>query len=218
MNIAHRLEKNMDMFCNEPIISVMTTVLEDDCDAGSFLDVYNDMAYHVSKGEAIILETEKHYLILNREGVHKISKDEELPYSLEDCMPGIIISEEDEIPWVTFEHTLFYGERLICVREENGYCTAVFDDFAIKIIPYDNYRDVPTLSDKYKDTYNTVHGCDRYLERKCECGGDGEVLLDFVGDYIVRCQKCQRFTWAQMTLESALEEWNNGELCRDLET
>ena len=52
-----------------------------------------------------------------------------------------------------------------------------------------------------------------YYVFKCpHCGADGEILLDFVSDYIVRCKKCKKSTWAAMNLIEAIEDWNNGEL------
>ena len=62
-------------------------------------------------------------------------------------------------------------------------------------------------------SYNYVLGCDRHLKRKCPyCNGEGEILLDFVSDYIVRCKDCKKSTWAGMNLIDAIDDWNNGEL------
>ena len=69
-----------------------------------------------------------------------------------------------------------------------------------------------SLLNKDPCSYNRVLGCDRHLTWKCDCRGDGEILMDFVGDYIVRCKNCKKATWANMELQSAIRDWNNGEL------
>lgn len=50
-----------------------------------------------------------------------------------------------------------------------------------------------------------------------ECGGPGELLLDFVSDYVVRCQNCKKSTWTAMNAIDAIEVWNAGELHCDLQ-
>ena len=48
------------------------------------------------------------------------------------------------------------------------------------------------------------------------CGGEGEVLLDFVSDYVVRCKECRHSTYAEMQIRHAVENWNKGEVTCDL--
>lgn len=48
------------------------------------------------------------------------------------------------------------------------------------------------------------------LTRKCPCGGEPEVLMDFVDDFIVRCTKCHLSTHAHIEPEDAAAHWNSG--------
>ena len=55
--------------------------------------------------------------------------------------------------------------------------------------------------------------CDMYnhlLTRKCSCGGDPEMIIDFVDDFEVRCSKCHLSTHAYMKPEDAAKHWNDG--------
>jgi hypothetical protein len=62
-----------------------------------------------------------------------------------------------------------------------------------------------------------VLGFDRFINSKCPiCGGEGEILLDFVCDYVVRCKSCKKSTYAEMQIRHAIENWNNGEVVCDL--
>ena len=49
------------------------------------------------------------------------------------------------------------------------------------------------------------------LTRKCSCGGDAEMIIDFVADFEVRCSKCHRSTHAYMEPEAAAKHWNDGD-------
>ena len=55
------------------------------------------------------------------------------------------------------------------------------------------------------DIYNHL------LTRKCSCGGDAEMIIDFVADFEVRCSKCHRSTHAYMEPETAAKHWNDGD-------
>ena len=58
---------------------------------------------------------------------------------------------------------------------------------------------------RHVDKYNSL------LKRKCICGGEPEVLLDFVDDFIVRCKSCHRSTQVFIEPEDAIEHWENGD-------
>ena len=108
------------MFCSEPIISVYRGSRDyDDIDgANSFLDYYNELAYHVTVGCRMVFETEHYFISLSANGVTLSDKDssiEELQehgeylenhYHIDDM-------DEDDIPWIDYEHTLFVGESLL---------------------------------------------------------------------------------------------------------
>lgn len=53
---------------------------------------------------------------------------------------------------------------------------------------------------------------DRLLTKKCECGGNPQLVMDFVDDYMACCKKCGKSTWASMNAIDAIEEWNAGEI------
>ncbi len=56
--------------------------------------------------------------------------------------------------------------------------------------------------------------CDRYnhlLKRKCSCGGDAEMIIDFVTDFEARCSRCHLSTHAYIKPEAAAQHWNAGD-------
>ena len=55
------------------------------------------------------------------------------------------------------------------------------------------------------DTFNHL------LTRKCSCGGEPEMIYDFVDDFEARCSKCHRSTHAYMRPEDAAKHWNDGD-------
>ena len=90
------------------------------------------------------------------------------------------------------------------VENKAGYYMLRFDDFNLKVIPHTlNEDDFPHLHNTNHWSYNHVLGADRLLTQKCSCGGNGELLLDFVCDYVVRCKSCKKSTWAQMNAQDA---------------
>lgn len=52
---------------------------------------------------------------------------------------------------------------------------------------------------------------DHLLTRKCSCGGDGQMFIDFVDDFFVRCAKCHMCTHAHIGPENAAKHWNDGD-------
>ena len=203
------------MFCEERITKVYLGVQEYDdlYSANEFLDCYHDLAYHCTKGYRIVLETEHYAISLSANGVLKESKEdlregrgEWLRNGVEDTGPG-------DPPWVHFETTLFVGERLLSVTQQDELFLLRFDDFTLKLIPHADGGTIEGLHNQCHWSYNHVYGCDRHLRAKCpHCGSEGEILMDFVSDYIVRCKNCKESTWAAMNLKHAIEDWNNGEL------
>lgn len=202
------------MFCDEPIIRVYLgrDEYETRDGANAFLDGYHDLAYHVTEGYRIVLETENWAITLDVSGVFKEPKSSFGERPGEWLQDGVELMYPDDTPYVHFESTLFVGERLSDVTKENAHFLCVFDHFSFKVIPYELGTMDQSFHNKDHWSYNHVLGCDRHLSRKCECGGDGEILLDFVADYVVRCKNCKKSTWANMELQSAINDWNNGEL------
>ena len=210
-----------NIFCDEPIIAGYYGSREyDDIDVdNAWFDCYHDLAYHVTEGYRMVLETEHFYISLGHDGVTKHLKI----CSIEDFeqdgewLDPFIHDLEDELPWVDYQSTFFVGERLLDVKKINNYFLLTFDDFQLKVIPHElKEDDFPYLNNKNHWSYNYVLGAERHLTSKCTCGGEGELLLDFVSDYVVRCKNCKKSTWAEMVAEDAIKEWNAGHIQCDL--
>lgn len=204
------------VFCDEEIVAVYRGRRENDDIVGakSFLDCYHDLAYHITQGKRIVLETENYYISISFDGVVKENKtvlitEYEKPG---EWLDPFVHLDDGEPPWVDYEVTLFVGERLLSVENKEEGFELTFDDFVLKVIRHPlNDADFPSLQKDNHRSYNYVLGSERHLKR-CDCGGKGVLLLDFVSDYVVRCEKCKRATWAQMTAQDAIEEWNGGHL------
>lgn len=210
------------IFCDEPIIAGYYGRREYENLDGedSFFDCYHDLAYHVTHGYRMILETENFYISISADGVLKEKKMVSIDaYEKPDeCIEPFIISFDDGmLPWVEYESTLFVGERLLEVEKNDKGFALTFDDFVLKVIPHHLHdSDFPSHCNKNHWSYNHVLGSERHLKRICDCGGEGELLLDFVSDYVVGCKKCKKSTWAQMIAQNAIDEWNSGNLNCDL--
>lgn len=205
-------------FCTEPIIAAYEGSEETE-GADAFFDCYHDLAYHVTAGYRIVLETTHYIISLGATGV---SLSEKAGGNVYDCLaPG----EELEPfvhtgfglpPYEAYESTLFVGERLKKVEKANDLYILDFDHFQLKLIPHDPVKDDVPLPSIGFDTFNHVYGCERLINGKCECGGNGELLLDYVFDYVVRCKDCGKSTWASVTAIEAIKDWNAGEIHCDL--
>lgn len=207
------------MFCNEEILQVYKGIIEigEVRNRNAFLDCYHDIAYHCTEGYRIVLETNSYAISLSAKGVIKERKEDFKAIAGERLQEGIEIIEENEPPWIHFETTLFVGERIRSVIQQDAEYRIQFDDFTLKLIPHFDGGSIKGLYNKNDWSYNHVLGCDRHLKKKCpHCGSDGEILLDFVQDYVVRCKKCHRSTYAGMNIIEAITDWNNGNLPCDL--
>ena len=210
-----------DIFCDEPIIAGYYGSREyDDIDGdNAWFDFYHDLAYHVTEGHRIVLETERFYISIGSNGVTKEQKNSGIKdfEQAGEWLDPFIHDLEDELPWVDYQSTFFVGQRLLTVQKVDTYFLLTFDDFEYKVIPHElKDNDFPSLRRKNTWAYNYVLGAERHLTRKCECGGTGELLLDFVSDYVVRCKNFKKSTWAEMVAADAIEEWNEGHIQFDL--
>ncbi len=213
------------MFCAEKIINVYWGKNEypNTIDENYWFDCYHDIAFHTTEGCRLLLETDNFMISLGADGVKIQSKKEFIPYDDEWLEESVEIFEEEtesgieRETFIAFENTLFVGERLHSVENSNGCFTLKFDDFSLKLIVYNHGEDIHSFYNKNIGSYNYVLGVDRFIKAKCPlCGGDGEVLLDFVTDYVVRCKSCKKSTYAEMEVIDAIEQWNNGEVLCDL--
>jgi hypothetical protein len=201
------------MFCDEPIKEVYIGSEEyyDVYNHKAFLDCYHGMAYYCTEGYRLVLVTENYAVSLSKDGVIREKREDLHEKEGEWLREGVEYTEDDELPWVHYETTLFVGERILSVTENDGKYVIQFDDFSLKLIPCATDDEVVGLWNKDTRSYNYVLGCDRHLKRSCpHCGGEGEILIDFVSDYMVRCKNCKKSTYAQMTLSEAIDEWNDG--------
>ena len=213
------------MFCDEKIINVFLGQNEyDDIEgANCWFDCFHDIAFHTASGYRLILETDNHMISLGADGVIIQSKDAFQPYNNEWLKETVHIWEEEtengieRNTIVDMENTLLVGQRLCYVKNCNGSFILKFDDFEMKLISYNLGDDIPSLRNADHWSYNYVLGFDKFLKTRCPlCGGEGEVLLDFVSDFIVRCKNCKNSTWAEMEIRYAIENWNKGEVQCDL--
>lgn len=211
-----------NIFCDEPIIAGYDGSAKYHIEgANAYFDLFHDIAYHVTEGYRMVLETEHFYISLGHDGVIKSKKEgsiQEFEKENECLNPFIHNSEDDEAPWVDYESTLFVGERLLDVQQIENYYLLTFDDFQMKVVPYQLYDDKfpQSLRNENHWSYNHILGAERHLKRKCNCGGEGELLIDFVSDYVVRCKSCKKSTYAEMIAENAIKEWNEGNIQCDL--
>ncbi|MBQ8717490.1 MAG: hypothetical protein IJY43_06580 [Clostridia bacterium] len=210
------------IFCEEPIIAVYEGQREQDdlFGANAFLDCYHDLAYHVTDGYRIILETQSFYIFLSANGITKDRKS----YTIDDLRrageliePFTYHPNDKEHIWIEYPSTLFVGERLLKIEEAEGFYLLDFDDFKFKVVPHEfNESNFPSLCKKDHWSYHYVLGAERHINSKCSCGGEGELLLDFVCDYVVRCKKCKRSTLANMLACDAIRDWEEGYVECDL--
>ena len=211
-----------NIFCDEPIIAGYHGERKyDDIDgANAWFDFYHDIAYHTTEGHRIVLETEHFYISISHNGVAKTLKNcsiQEFEQDGEWLDPFIHDLDDEDLPWVDYQSTLFVGERLLDTKKTDNYYLLTFDNFNFKLIPHElNDKDFPSLHRKNHWAYNYVLGAKQHITNQCSCGGEGELLLDFVCDYVVRCKNCKKSTWAEMQACQAIDNWNKGEIQCDL--
>ena len=195
------------MFCDEIIEKVYLGQPEYHDGGDYFLDCYYDMAIHLCGQYRLVLETENYYLSLETAGVIKLDKSgplESIEKDGEWIDPCIHVDEEFDDVWVDYESTLFVGERLLAVTEiEDGHLLT-FDDFELKLFAHSSSDAFPHTN---PHSYSRVYGTERLIN-KCPCGGTGELVIDFVSDYGIRCNKCHRGTSGNPCACDAIEEWN----------
>ena len=209
------------MFCDEKIVNVFLGQNEDHDMKGAncWFDCFHNIVFHTTVGYRLVLETENYMISLGADGITIQSKKDFKPYDNEWLEETVHICKEEtengieQYTFVDLENTLLVGQRLCSVKNCNGSFLLKFDDFEMKLIPYHLGDDIPSLTNADRWSYNYVFGLDRFLEKKCPiCGGDGEILLDFVSDFVVRCKQCKKSTYAEMEVRHAIENWNNGEV------
>ena len=161
--------------------------------------------------------TDNYAISLCSRGVIKERKENFQEAESEWLQNGIERIKSDGLPWVRYETTLFVGERVLSVIEKDRKYLVEFDDFTLNVVPCITDDEITGFRNKDHWSYNYVLGCNRHLKRNCpHCHGEGEILLDFVSDFVVRCKNCKQSTYRQMILINAINEWNDGHVDCDL--
>lgn len=205
------------MFCDEKIVAVYLGQNEyHDIDgANCWFDIYHDIAFHTTEGYRILLETDSYIISLGVDGISVTNKEVFKPIEHEWLEEYVHNFEDEAI--VDFEATLFVGQRILSVEKKKEFHLIRFDDFSLKLYIYELGKMDKILENKHRWSYNNVLGFDRLIKAKCPlCGGNGEILLDFVCDYVVRCKSCKKSTYAEMQLRHAIDSWNSGKVYCDL--
>lgn len=204
------------MFCDEAIINVFFLkrqfcIKGEDC----LFDCFYDIAFHTTKGFGLILETLNYMISIGADGV-KLTDKKEFHLNDNERLQETVEEFEDETI-VDFKNTLFVGQRLLSVEKTEEYSVLAFDDFSLKLFTYELGKMDKSFRSADPWSYSHVLGFDRFIKAKCPlCGGDGEVLLDFVQDFVVRCKQCKKSTYAEMQIKDVIESWNKSEVQCDL--
>lgn len=214
------------MYCDEKVMKVYVGQNESHNIEGAdyWLDCLHDIAVHITPGYRLVLETENYMISLGADGVDLTEKSNFRSYDderLEECVHVIDFETGEGTKQAVFtdlETTLFVGERLLSVENNSAYFKLNFDDFVLKLIPYKLNESFKRVMKKNRWAYERVFGFERHLKSKCHfCGCEGEILIDPVSDYVVRCVECKQSTYAKIQIIHAIESWNKGEVQCDLD-
>ncbi|MGN1122317.1 MAG: hypothetical protein ACI4RV_08110 [Eubacteriales bacterium] len=194
------------MFDSWKIVKVWEVSFRDDRikDNNAFFCFSPLIEYRVTDGHWMVFQTENDYISIGANGVKRY---ETMPFATPeyDVSEVDFVDEDDSIEGI--ETTLFVGERLIQVDTEENRYVLHFDDFTMYLYPF--------AADDFwyacNAEYLPIKGFERHITRKCECGGEPELMLDFVSDFYIRCSKCHKSTWATYELRSVIDDWNNNE-------
>ncbi len=199
------------LFCDEKIVRVYLQRFKYDYpDADFFFDYFDDIVFYTTDEYKIILETENRMISIGINGVFNIKKEE---FVLEYKYSEFLESDSYELPgddecYVGFQTELFVGERLINVEKSSDIFFLTFDDFTMSVMPFNYKKSKSECRDLLE--FARIAGCDRYIKRKCDCGGDAEILFRSLPGYVVRCKKCYKSTDGFDCISEAAEKWNLG--------
>lgn len=194
------------MFNPNKITKVIKSFPNNAIDGNSDCLTISPLIEYVSAPEYhLILQTEKDYISIGNDGVHNFR---ELPFNssqydvffADDCFNDT----DDNYKDITT--VLFVGERLLNAAKEETRYVLTFDDFTMYLYTdKNNYA-----SHSFNALDFPIHAFDRHIKRKCECGGNGELMLTVPEDYIIRCDKCHKSTYASFDICETIDDWNNG--------
>lgn len=195
------------MILDEPILKTFvleyrSELLKDWQDA--YLHMTGAFEYHVTEGYWILFESEGHYATVGYDGVKTYEKPYEFP---KEKYVWYYDGDEELTDHVD---TIFSGQRIHSLRNFGEYKSIIFDSFELNLYVYGE-------NDAFYDGSGTafdgvsVMAVGSHLLNKCECGGEGELLLDERGDFAARCKRCHKATYFDMELKARIEAWNRGE-------
>ena len=196
-----------DIFLNEPIIKVLTLQYNnkyekdwhDEC-----LHTKGAFEYHVTEGYWLLFETENYYATIGHDGLQKYKK----PYEFSKEKFYWYCDGDEE--WPDYRETFFIGQKIHSIESQEDYQSIYFDNFRLDLYVYGEADEFNLHSVQFGDGVN-VMAVGGHLLKKCECGGNGELLCDEHSDYAVRCNVCHKATYFDMILKDQIEEWNNGD-------
>lgn len=171
----------------------------------AFFSVCPVIEYRAADGYWLVLQTVRDYIVIGYDGVKIVDQLPEFKDGYDSCCLDYEDEDEDE-SFLSSETVLFKGEHLLDVTQEEERYILKFDHFNMFLYPEEPgktwYR--PNSS------YIPIKGYERYIHRKCSCGGNAELMFDHVADFFIRCTKCHQATWATFVIEEVINDWDQG--------
>lgn len=161
--------------------------------------------YRVTDGYRMVFQTENDFISIGADGV---TRYETMPFMSPDYDISEVDCIDEQGSTEGLETTLFVGERLLQVDKQEDRFVLSFDDFTMYLYPYtiDRFWYEPNATDW------PIKGFERHLARRCECGGEPELMINCLSDFYIRCSKCHQSTRTSHELRSAINEWNSNEI------
>ncbi|MDO5112113.1 MAG: hypothetical protein Q4E65_07395 [Clostridia bacterium] len=191
-----------DLICNEPII-ITYLRMPSGYEKGrscfvSFIGG-NQASFHATPAGALIFETQNYYVEVTSAEVSVMDRTK--PIASQFGSQFITRKTHDEII------TLFSGERIHSTVQYGDHYEIILDDFRLRV-EWDDDDCSPMYEPQYGNEATPVHGYERHLTERCECGGQGKIWLDQVDDFFIRCDRCHRSTCSHMAIMEAVKAWN----------
>ena len=207
------------MYCEEEIINVWyLDVLEGYQGSWDFHDYIFGMDYYVAGKAGLVFQTEHYYITIRTDGVKTYRNKEEVitpevqMYNYDDWYDDIEDDDDDEEEEekedriLTEEGLYFIGEHIRNVTEKEDGWLIEFDHLTLTVHPRTE-EDQP-WSSYYNFLPNLSLG---HKLKRCECGGEAQLMVDQVDDYYIRCASCFRSTYADYRLGIVVKHWNDGD-------
>lgn len=201
------------MFCDEPVQAIWYMENLKDYGADKQWAHYMcnfEIGLYLTDGYWLVLQTESHQITLGADGVHV--------YNCQDDLLGTERAEACNYTRGDFlpETLALTGERIRNVEKAADGWVVTLEHLVIPIHKCEgDMREHDWLD--YSE-YVPYLGVSHKLKR-CRCGGNPELMLDFVADYIIRCDRCRCSTYADYGLERVVKDWNRGKHpCKGIDT